>query len=94
MNIPTIALTPIAAALEEEGLLALTETEDLIPGREMSRIKLQDILAVVRVEGETGSYRDPSWSHEVETLGKDLDQAMISVVADKSLADLLDDIEK
>ena len=94
LNIPTIALTPIAAALEEEGLLALTESEDLIPAREMSRIKLQDILAVVRVEGKTGSYRDPSWSHEVEALGKELDQAMIGVVADKSLADLLDEIEK
>jgi len=94
LNIPTIALTPIAAALEEEGLLALTETEDLIPAREMSRIKLQDILAVVRVEGETGSYREPSWSHEVEALGKELDQAMIGVVADRSLADLLDEIEK
>jgi len=94
LNIPTIALTPIAAALEEEGLLALTETEDLIPAREMSRIKLQDILAVVRVEGESGSYRDPSWNHEVEALGKELDQAMIGVVADRSLADLLDEIEK
>jgi membrane protein len=94
LNIPTIALTPIAAALEEEGLLALTESEDLIPAREMSRIKLQDILAVVRVEGETGSNRDPSWSHEVEALGKELDQAMIGVVDDKSLADLLDEIEK
>jgi hypothetical protein len=60
----------------------------------MSRIKLQDILAVVRVEGETGSYRDPSWSREVNALGDELDQAMIGVVADKTLADLLDKIEK
>ena len=94
LNIPTIALTPIGTALEEEGLIASTETEDLIPGREMSRIKLQDILAVVRVEGETGSYRDPSWSREVDALGNKLDQAMIGVVADKTLADLLDEIEK
>ncbi len=94
LNIPTIALTPIGAALEQEGLIASTETEDLIPGREMSRIKLQDILSVVRVEGETGSYRDPTWSREVDALGNKLDQAMIGVVADKTLADLLDEIEK
>jgi membrane protein len=94
LNIPTIALTPIGAALEEEGYLALTEKEDLIPGREMSRIKLRDILAVVRVEGETGSYRNPSWSREVEALGYELDRAMIGVVGDKTLADLLDDIEE
>jgi membrane protein len=94
LNIPTIALTPIGAALEEEGLLASTESEDLIPGREMSRIKLQDILSIVRVEGGTGSYRDPSWSQEVDALGNELDKAMIGVVADKTLADLLDEIDK
>lgn len=94
LNIPTIALTPIGTALEDEGYLASTENEDLIPGREMSRIKLQDILAVVRVEGETGSYRDPTWSREVDALGYALDNAMIGVVGDKTLADLLDDIEQ
>ena len=94
LSIPTIALTPIGAALEEEGYLALTEKEDLIPGREMSRIKLRDILAVVRVEGETGSYRNPCWSREVDALGYELDRAMIDVVGEKTLADLLDDTEE
>jgi membrane protein len=94
LSIPTIALTPIGTALEEEGYLTLTEKEDLIPGREMSRIKLREILAVVRVEGETGSYRNPSWSREVDALGYELDKAMIGVVGEKTLADLLDDTEK
>lgn len=94
LNIPTIALTPIGDALEEVGLLASTETENLVPGREMSRIKLQHILAVVRVEGETGAVHEPSWSHEVDTLGNKLDHALLGVVADKTLADLLDEIEK
>lgn len=94
LSIPTIALTPIATALEEEGYLALTEKENLIPGREMSRIKLRDILAVVRIEGETGSYRNPSWSREVDSLGHELDNALTGVVGDKSLADLLDDAEQ
>jgi membrane protein len=94
LNIPSIALTPIGVALEEEGFLASTENEDLVPGREMSRIRLRDILAVVRVEGETGSYRDPSWSKEVDALGHELDSAMLGVVGDKTLSDLLDEIEQ
>ena len=60
----------------------------------MSRIKLRDILAVVRVEGETGSYRDPTWSREVDVLGHELESAMADVVGDKTLADLLDEIEQ
>jgi membrane protein len=94
LNIPTIALTPVSTALEEEGLLASTESEDLIPGREMSRIRLQDILAVVRIGGETGSDRDPNWSQEVEALGLELDHAVAGVLGPKTLADLLDDIEQ
>ena len=94
LNIPSIALTPIGTALEEEGYLTSTEHEQLIPGKEMSRIKLRDILAVVRVEGETGSYRDPTWSREVDVLGHDLETAMADVVGDKTLADLLDEIEQ
>ena len=83
----------VCIALEEEGLLATTENEDLLPGREVTRIKLNDILAVVRIEGETGSYRDPSWSSEIDALGEKLDNAMRDVVGDRTLADLLDDIE-
>jgi membrane protein len=93
LNIPTIALGPIGIALEEEGLLATTENEDLLPGREVSRIKLCDILAVVRIEGETGSYRDPSWSSAINVLGDQLDDAIREAVGDRTLADLLDDIE-
>lgn len=94
LNIPTITLTPIGIALEAEGFLASTGKEDLIPGREMSRIRLQDILAVVRVEGETGSHRDPSWTREIDALGLALDHAVNDVVGDKTLADLLDEIEQ
>jgi hypothetical protein len=57
----------------------------------MSRISLNDILDVVRVEGETGSHRDPSWSAEIEAIGAELDDALAKTVAEKSLSDLLDD---
>jgi len=91
LRIPSITLAPITAGLEKGGLLSLTENEVLQPGREMSRIALNDILDVVRVEGETGSHQDPSWSTEVAAVGAKLDDALANTVAEKSLSDLLDD---
>jgi len=94
LRIPTIALAPVAGALESAGLLLTTEKEDLLPGREMSRIKLQEILDVVRVKGETGSHQDPNWSTTINALGTDLDSAVAKAVGDRTLSDLLDDFDQ
>jgi membrane protein len=93
LKIPSISLAPVITALESAGLLTTSEYEELLPGQEVSRIGLNDILAVVRAHGETGSYRDPAWSGEVDSLGADLDSALSGVAADKTLADLLDEAE-
>ena len=94
LNVPSIALAPVSDALEVAGLLRATENEELVPGREMTRIRLNDILDVVRVEGETGSYKDPTWSPKVEMIGRQLDSAMGSVFDDKTLASLLDELKQ
>jgi membrane protein len=94
LNIPTMTLTPVGAALEHGGMLVTTEAECLVPGREMSRLPLHEILSVVRAEGETGSHRDPTWSGGIDALGSRLDVAMNDVVGDSTLADLLDNLEK
>ncbi|HZL95921.1 MAG TPA: hypothetical protein VFB99_19855 [Vicinamibacterales bacterium] len=94
LNIPAIALAPIVERLEQAGLLLTTETEALVPGQELSRLRLNDILNVVRAEGETGSYRDPTWSPYVDALGSELDRAVSGVVGDRTLAQLLDELDK
>ncbi len=91
LKIPSITLAPITAGLEQSGLLTLTEKEELQPGREMARISLNEILAVVRVDGETGSHRDPKWSTEIENLGSRLDAALASTIGEQSLSDFLDE---
>ena len=68
-----------------------TEDEELVPGREMSRVRLIDILAVVRSEGETGSYQDPRWSKAVDHLGEAIDTAVDESLAGKTLSELLDE---
>jgi membrane protein len=94
LRIPSITLAPIAAGLESSGMLVSNENETLLPAREMSRISLNDIVAVVRVEGETGSHRDPRWNDTIEKLGARLDDAVADTLSDRTLADLLDEAEK
>jgi membrane protein len=94
LHIPSIALAPVTGALESAGLLLSTEKEDLLPGREMSRMRLQEILDVVRMKGETGSHRDPNWSTTISALGTQLDSAVANTVGDRTLADLLDEFDQ
>lgn len=90
LRIPSITLAPIAAGLEANGMLTSNEKEHLLPGREMSRITLLEILAVVRRDGETGSHRDPRWDPAIEDLGRSLDDAVESTLSEQTLSDLLD----
>ena len=93
LSMPSIALAPVTNALESAALLITTENEELLPGREMARIPLNDILAVVRTQGETGSFRDPAWTAEIDALGAEMDSALARVSAEKTLSDLLDGAE-
>jgi membrane protein len=90
LHIPSIAVAPIATSLEEAGLLTVTENENIQPGRDMSRITLNNILAVVRDVGDTGSHDEPAWNPTVSSLAASLDDALADTVGDKTLSDLLD----
>ncbi|MGI9221122.1 MAG: YihY/virulence factor BrkB family protein [Woeseiaceae bacterium] len=90
MKMPSVTLTPIIAGLEAEKILTTTESEELVPAREMSRMKLREILAVVREHGETGSYRDPEWEPIITDLGSKLDASISEAIGEQTLADLLD----
>jgi membrane protein len=93
LRIPSITIEPILLGLERNGILSATEAETLIPGRDMSRITLGDILDVVRLDGETGSHHDPRWAGAVMEVGASIDDAVRAVVADKTLPELLDQAE-
>ncbi len=91
LKIPTLALAPTVTRLERAGLLLTTEKEFLVPGRDMARISLHDIVDVVRSGGVTGSYRDPNWKKSIDKLGAAIESAVADTLGDKTLADLLDD---
>jgi len=91
LGIPSIALAPLGTALEEAGLLIATEREELLPGREMTRIRLDEILAVVRQTGDTGSSSGPRWTDKIARVGAQLDSAIAGVTGERTLSDLLDE---
>ena len=93
LRIPSITIEPIIDALENNGLLLTNEQEQMTPGREMSRILLTDILNVVRIDGETGSHEDPRWTGLIQQIGDQVDAAVDSTLAGRTLSDLLDELE-
>ena len=90
-RIPSITIGPIIANLESRGLLTSNEKEALLPGRETSRIRLQDILDVVRSEGETGSLSAPRWDATVSALCGTIDESVSGTLGERTLSDLLDE---
>jgi membrane protein len=93
LRIPTLTLEPIVRGLEKGGLLTSNEKDHLLPGREIARIRLADIVAVVRHEGETGSHNTPQWSEAIDGLGGAIDSSIGNTLGNKTLAQLLDDDE-
>lgn len=90
LNIPGITLAPILNSLEQDGLLVTTDNNTLVPGREMSRIQLNDILAAVRDGGDTGALQPPRWSPQIDKLGSALDGAIGQTLGKRTLSDLID----
>jgi membrane protein len=91
--IPTLTLEPIVNGLESGGFLTSNEKDHLLPGKEVSRIRLADIVAVVRHEGETGSHNPPQWSDAISAIGGAIDTSVSDTLGDRTLAQLLDDEE-
>ena len=56
----------------------------------MARIKLNDIVGVVREHGETGSHAEPTWAAEIAQLSTKLDTSVAQTLGETTLSDLLD----
>ena len=93
LAIPGIVISQVVTSLEDGGLITSTEQERLVPAREPARIGLRDILDAVREGGDTGSWRPPSWTPAIAELGDRIDEALESVVDERTLSDLLDQLE-
>ncbi len=90
IRVPELTLGPVLNDLEAAGLLHGNERDELLPGREMSRITLYDVLAAVRSGGETGLLVPPLWSAAVDETATAIDAAVGGVTAATTLPEFLD----
>ncbi len=91
LRIPSLTLAPILQGLQNAGLLTCLANQNLQPGRDMTRITLNDIMSVVRVQGETGSHRTPRWAPAVDAIATRVDDSVRTALANRSLSDLIDE---
>lgn len=90
INIPGLTLGPVIADLEAAGLISANQEEALVPGRDLSRITLADILAAVRGNCETGALVRPTWSPLVNEMAGSVEAAIAGLTAGTTLSDFLD----
>ena len=90
IGVPRHQLEPIVGALRDADLLAETTEQRLIPGRDLRRIRLAEVLDAVR-----GSLTEPlnappvAWNATVDALSLRINDAIQGALAEQSLADLV-----
>ena len=91
LGLPGIAIAQIGATLEKAGLLIVTEDDEFVPGRDISRINVQEILEVARNQRSGHSAARGLHIAAVDRLNEKLEQAWRDCCADRTLRDLLDE---
>jgi membrane protein len=94
LALPGIAVAQIGAALESAGLLIVTEDDELVPGRDIGRITLLEILEVARNQRSGHSLQRGIDIPAVDRLGARLEEAWRQCCAGRTLRDLIDEPEQ
>jgi membrane protein len=89
--LPGIAIAQIANALERAGLVIVTDNEELVPGRDLGRIGVQEILVVARNQRSGHFSARPFAVPAVDRLTAQLDEAWRGCCGSRTLRDLLDE---
>jgi membrane protein len=91
LGLPGVAVAQIASALEKSGLLIVTEDDEFVPGRDVGRISVQEILEVARNQ-RSGHFapRGPELP-AVDRLGERLEAAWRECCAGRTLRNLIEE---
>lgn len=94
IGLPRHLLEPVVGALHKAELLAETTEQRLIPARDLRRISLMEILGAVRSSmTDAGACKPTDWNPTVQGLTDRLNSAIQSSLAERTLADLVDEDE-
>ena len=91
LGLPGIAIAQIGAGLEKAGLLIVTEDDEFVPGRDISRISVQEIVDVARNQRSGHSAGRGVEIPSIDRLTENLEKARRDCCAGRTLRDLLDE---
>jgi membrane protein len=91
LGLPGVGVAQIATALERAGLLIVTDNDELVPGRDLGQIGVQEILDVARNQKSGHFPAKPIPMPAVDRLTAQLDAAWRSCCGTRSLRDLLEE---
>ena len=91
LGLPGVAVAQIGAALEKSGLLIVTEDDEFVPGRDVGRITIQEILEVARNQ-RSGHFAARGLDiPAVDRLSDRLEAAWRECCAGRTLRDLIEE---
>ncbi len=93
LRMPSLSISPVIESLEQSGLLTADEAGCLLPGKDPSKVTVEDVYASVRYQDLGDALLHPRWHSSVEELSKNVDMAIAKAIGTKTLGELLDDVE-
>ena len=87
LRVPRAAISAMLADLLDDGLIVQSADGRLLPGRDLRKILLSDILAAIRGGAIDDVVRDP----QIDAVTAEVEAAIATALDDRTLADLLDD---
>lgn len=90
LDVPGTALGPAVAALERRGLLVATESEQLMPGRDLASIELAEILDAVRNDSDGPHSMQGRCLAPADAVAREADAAIKASLGGRTLKDLVE----
>ena len=91
LEVPGDSLGSIVDKLEGDGLLVTTESQELLPGRDMGNIALRDIVSSIRTSPYDREIRHSPGNEKVDMVADAIDTAISESLAGRTLEDLVND---
>jgi membrane protein len=89
IGVPRHQLEPIVGALRDADLLAETTEQRLVPGRDLRRIPLAEILDAVRGTSAEGATAPAPWNATIDAVSRSVRDSILGALGGRSLADLV-----
>jgi membrane protein len=91
LGLPGVAIAQMGVAFEKSGLLVVTEDDEFVPGRDVGRITIQEILEVARNQRSGHFAARGIELPAVDRLSARLEQSWRECCAGRTLRDLIED---